>query len=352
MLMTASLVSSIFVTTGEAQAEWHAESHAAGPTSAYSNQTVAFSFQLTNTGDKSFTISSAVYTIDWGTSTKSTTLTGDLTVENGGTTNLTGSFTTPEVAPGVYSGTVVIEAKGASDIFTSPPPQRYDVPFTIEEVPALDVSVHASPSNDDPLDMNLTATVTGGIGPYTYAWDVGDGSTASTPSVEHQYAAAGQYTISLTVTDSRGTTVTNDTSVDAGKVVAGNLTVSIQSTTTNGPAPLTVNVTSVVTGGVSPYSYSWTLGDGGASSDDSFTHTYQEANTYTVRLLVTDAAGNTGRDMITITVLSQSNQTVSPVVENTLPIGPTVMIYLFVFVIASAAVVGFMIYHNSTRFRR
>jgi len=351
MLMTASLVSSIFITTGEAQAEWRTEGHADGPTSAYANQTVAFSFQLTNTGDQSFTISSAVYTIDWGTSTTSTTLKGDLTVSEGGSTNLTGSFTTPEVAPGVYSGTVAIEIKRTPlDLLESPP--RYDLPFTIKEVPVLDVSIQASPDGDNPLDMDLAATVTGGIGPYTYAWDAGDGSTASTSNFEHQYAAAGQYTISLTVTDSRGATATNDISIDAGKVVAGNLTVSIQATTTNGPAPLTVNVTSVVTGGVSPYTYSWTLGDGGASSGDSFTHTYQGANTYTVRLLVTDAAGNTGRDMITITVLSQSNQTVGPVVESTLPIGPTVMIYLFAFVIASAAVVGFMIYHNSTRFRR
>jgi large repetitive protein len=40
--------------------------------------------------------------------------------------------------------------------------------------------------------------------PLTYAWDLGDGSTATGVAPTHTYGAAGTYTVSLVVTDSRG----------------------------------------------------------------------------------------------------------------------------------------------------
>jgi len=38
----------------------------------------------------------------------------------------------------------------------------------------------------------------------TYMWDFGDGTTSSGENVEHVYTTAGEYTVELTVTDSRG----------------------------------------------------------------------------------------------------------------------------------------------------
>jgi PKD repeat protein len=40
--------------------------------------------------------------------------------------------------------------------------------------------------------------------PLTYAWELGDGSTATGVAPTHTYGAAGTYTVSLVVTDSRG----------------------------------------------------------------------------------------------------------------------------------------------------
>ena len=53
--------------------------------------------------------------------------------------------------------------------------------------------------------------------PLSYDWDFGDGSAhATTPTASHTYAAAGAYTATLRVTDSRGVAVTESVRIDAG----------------------------------------------------------------------------------------------------------------------------------------
>lgn len=50
--------------------------------------------------------------------------------------------------------------------------------------------------------------VVGGVEPLTYAWDFGDGNTSSDAQPSHTYATAGNYTATLTVTDSTGAIAT------------------------------------------------------------------------------------------------------------------------------------------------
>ena len=52
--------------------------------------------------------------------------------------------------------------------------------------------------------ITFTATVTGGVPPYTYHWDFGDGQSSSQPKPIHSYVFAGSYTVTLTVTDKSG----------------------------------------------------------------------------------------------------------------------------------------------------
>ncbi len=51
---------------------------------------------------------------------------------------------------------------------------------------------------------NFTAIVIGGISPYTYGWDFGDSQTATVTSSStlHTYTQPGNYSVTLTVTDS------------------------------------------------------------------------------------------------------------------------------------------------------
>jgi PKD repeat protein len=56
------------------------------------------------------------------------------------------------------------------------------------------------------LTFNGTNTSTDGT---TYAWDFGDGGTATTANATHTYASAGIYTVSFSATNSNGTSTTS-----------------------------------------------------------------------------------------------------------------------------------------------
>ena len=67
----------------------------------------------------------------------------------------------------------------------------------------------------------------------SYAWDFGDGVTDSGAQVSHEYATAGSYTVTLTVTDVEGATgsttrdvVVTDVALSSPDLVASNAAVA------------------------------------------------------------------------------------------------------------------------------
>ena len=52
--------------------------------------------------------------------------------------------------------------------------------------------------------VRFNSDVGGGIRPYSYEWDFGDGNTSTDNNPRHQYKSKGTYTVILTVTDDRG----------------------------------------------------------------------------------------------------------------------------------------------------
>lgn len=73
---------------------------------------------------------------------------------------------------------------------TAPPTAATNGPFTSDEGSAVSVSAAASTDPDGDA--------------LTYAWDFGDGSTASGVTASHTWAQDGVYTVRLVVTDTRG----------------------------------------------------------------------------------------------------------------------------------------------------
>ncbi len=170
----------------------------------------------------------------------------------------------------------------------------------------LSASATGRPSTGNaPLNVSFTGSATGGSGPYSYSWNFGDGSAASTTqNPSHTYTTAGTYTATLTVTDSSTPAKTATSSVTTTVSAVGNpLAASASAVPTSGQVPLMVGFTGTATGGSPPYSYSWNFGDGSTSTTQNPSHTYTAAGTYTATLTVTDSStpAKTATSGVTVT---------------------------------------------------
>ena len=125
------------------------------------------------------------------------------------------------------------------------------------------------------LCFGETATFTPLIGtdpgnPVTaWAWDFGDGATSSAQSPQHQYAAAGPYTITLAVTTPYcGNTGTQAVNVQARPSAAFTPSMVL------GCSPMNVSFTNSSTGASQ---YLWLFGDGASANTLDAAHTYLNA---------------------------------------------------------------------------
>ena len=190
--------------------------------------------------------------------------------------------------------------------------------FWIQGQTPLTASAKGSPSTGNaPLAVSFTGSATGGTAPYTYSWAFGDGATSTAQNPSHTYSTAGNYTATLTVTDSSSPAKTATSQVTTTVSAVGNpLAASASGTPTSGQVPLNVAFTGTATGGTPAYTYSWTFGDGGTSTAQNPSHTYSTAGTYTATLTVKDSASPANSASSTVTI------TASPIAA-TVPGAPT-----------------------------
>ncbi|RKZ19444.1 hypothetical protein DRQ50_02020 [bacterium] len=135
-----------------------------------------------------------------------------------------------------------------------------------------------------PLLVAFNDLSTGAID--TWAWDFGDGGTATEAATAHDYTVPGIYDVQLTVTGPGG----SDSKTVVGMItVDGPPTTSFTETANSVTAgdPITFTDTSMG----SPSSWDWDFGDGGTSTLPEPTHIYTTAGLYTVTLVTTNACG-------------------------------------------------------------
>ncbi|MDP9281417.1 MAG: PKD domain-containing protein [Chloroflexota bacterium] len=140
----------------------------------------------------------------------------------------------------------------------------------------------------------------------SYSWQFGDGAGASGASTAtHLYGASGAYTITLTVSDSSGTTA------NASKVVSiTNLapTAAFGGVCSGLTCTLDARASSDPDGTIA--SYTWQFGDGAGATTSTPTavHAYTRPGTYTVALTVTDnngASATASRSLLVITLTAK-----------------------------------------------
>ncbi|WP_317229089.1 PKD domain-containing protein [Clavibacter sp. MX14-G9D] len=135
----------------------------------------------------------------------------------------------------------------------------------------------------------------------SYAWEFGDGATATGATATHAYGAAGTYTVRLTVTDDKGATAvkTADVTVVAPRV---NQAPTAAFTTTTDALALAVDGSASADADGRVSSYAWKFGDGATASGAQASHSYAAAGTYPVTLTVTDDEGLAAVSTTSVTV--------------------------------------------------
>ncbi|WP_282133844.1 PKD domain-containing protein [Cellulophaga baltica] len=149
----------------------------------------------------------------------------------------------------------------------------------------------------------------------TYAWDFGDGTTATTANPSHSFTTAGTYTVTLTITDDGTPALTSTdtitiivteanqapTAVATSDILTGEASLAVQFTGDTSSDPDAGDV----------LTYAWDFGDGTTATTANPSHTFTTAGTYDVKLTVTDNGTpslSSSEVTLTITVTAPANQ--------------------------------------------
>ncbi|MBW2967817.1 PKD domain-containing protein, partial [Candidatus Woesearchaeota archaeon] len=171
-----------------------------------------------------------------------------------------------------------------------------------DTVPTL--SFDWTPESPDELEsVFFDADVSAYDGIDSVEWDFGDGEfdTSGDLSPVHEYADAGSYDVTVTVTDGDGSVVS---ATDTIHVAIDAPTARLLADPSSGTEPLTVDFVCAATGGNAPYTYEIDFGDGTApEASNTATHTYDQDGVYLATCTVTDNDGDADTDSADVEVL-------------------------------------------------
>jgi PKD repeat protein len=190
----------------------------------------------------------------------------------GGTLLHTGNtFTTP-----------VLSTNTTYYLSSCPGFQRIAMQVNVSPITAAISAVPACVNS--PVAFTGTATSAGTI--TGWSWNFGDGTPASTiQNPSHSYTTAGNFTVTLTVTDNAGCTTTATQTITIGAAPS----ISISSLNSSGCAPFAVTFLNNTT---NANTYTWNFGDGSPTSSQATPlHTYNSPGNYSVTLTATSGSG-------------------------------------------------------------
>ncbi|GAB2822772.1 PKD domain-containing protein [Ferruginibacter profundus] len=191
--------------------------------------------------------------------------------------------TTTYFNSGLYTISLTVTNASGSNTFSR---TQY---IKVDDKPTVDFAA-PNTSGCFPLRVNFTDLSIGGSAAITnWDWDFGDGVLSTAQNPFHIYNVAGNYTVTLKVTNSGGCSkvVSRPNFIQ----VSPGVTVNFNNTTpTQCKPPETINFTNLSTG-PGTLTYQWDFGDGGTSFATSPSYTYLNGGSFTVSLITQSSAG-------------------------------------------------------------
>lgn len=203
-----------------------------------------------------------------------------------------------------------------------------DFVFVNVRVPSLppNLSPVANAGPDIVATAGQTFTLSGAASTDTdgqvasYTWSFDDGTSATGETVGKIFHSTGIYTVTLTITDNRGTIAT-DTAIVTVLAPAGGNAVPIAKAGPDAYASVGETVTFSGAASSDPdgtiSSFAWDFGDGTQGSGVSPIKTYSTAGVYVVTLVVTDNSGAKSTDTFTMTIHNIIKQNQPPLANST-----------------------------------
>ncbi|MBB1268810.1 immune inhibitor A domain-containing protein [Shewanella sp. SR44-3] len=204
-------------------------------------------------------------------------------------------FTMEVITQATDSSSAIIRLKKANGV--TPEPSALDASFTAQ-------------ITDNKVSFTLVAS--GGSGGYSYLWGFGVANASSVLAApEYTYGSSGDYSVSLTVTDSSGAKVTSSQVIRVVIKPIASFTFT--------KSDLQLNLQAAAIHGFGSLAYTWDFGDNSnLGSGTRVSHTYAAAGSYTVQITVTDSLGNSHSSAQVIAVTAPSVVTpaiVTPVAD-------------------------------------
>jgi PKD repeat protein len=184
----------------------------------------------------------------------------------------------------------VTDDKGAS---VSLPKQIEIKEPEVKNLPPIPVMII---SGEQMVGKPITFDASGSIDPdgqvVSYRWDFGDGGSSNQSSASHIYSSAGTYTVKLTVTDDKGSSVTAQKDLVISQKPGQPPVASFK---VEGDLVVGEELIFDASGSTDPdgriVSYEWDFGDGVKLSGKQVIHSYLSSGEYLVKLIVKDETG-------------------------------------------------------------
>lgn len=157
------------------------------------------------------------------------------------------------------------------------------IPIEIYPLPSVDFSI-GNTCLGEITDFTNTSTISSGI-LASSSWDFGDGASANTTDVAHEFQATGNYEVQLIATSNQGCLDTITKTVEVHPVPTASFAVN------DACEDVDVTFFDQSSTGTDTLIYDWQFDDGSSSDMQNPIHQFANAGTYSVKISVTDAEG-------------------------------------------------------------